>query len=177
MGKLWNPQTTVSWNRATTALSNIVSIDESPLLEGLLYVGTDDGLLNVSEDGGRTWRKTETFPGVPANTYVADVAASPRDVNVVFVAFAARLLGAKGYGQFLLVTTMVVVVSTLANLGIRPFIVRMLSREKERTGQILSNVLAVRTLLAAVAYGGLVAFVHIAGYDSEVGVLTAIQRG
>ncbi|HET9369237.1 MAG TPA: hypothetical protein VFO19_03290, partial [Vicinamibacterales bacterium] len=43
MGKLWDPAKTVSWNRATTALSNIVSMDESPLLEGLLYAGTDDG--------------------------------------------------------------------------------------------------------------------------------------
>jgi photosystem II stability/assembly factor-like uncharacterized protein len=85
MGKLWDPATTVSFNRATTALSNIVSIDESPLLEGLLYAGTDDGLLQVSEDGGRTWRRVEAFPGVPAGTYVSDVAASPRDVNVVFV--------------------------------------------------------------------------------------------
>jgi photosystem II stability/assembly factor-like uncharacterized protein len=87
MGKQWNPQTTVSWNRATTALSNIVSMDESPLLEGLLYVGTDDGLLQVSEDGGRNWRRVETFPGVPSGTYVTDIAASPRDVNTVFVSF------------------------------------------------------------------------------------------
>jgi photosystem II stability/assembly factor-like uncharacterized protein len=86
MGKLWNPQTTVSWNRATTALSNIVTIDESPLLEGLLYVGTDDGLVQVSEDGGRIWRRVETFPGVPNGSYVTDVFASPRDVNTVFVA-------------------------------------------------------------------------------------------
>jgi photosystem II stability/assembly factor-like uncharacterized protein len=85
MGKLWDPATTVSWNRATTALSNIVSMDESPLLEGLLYAGTDDGLLQVSEDGGRNWRKVETFPGVPDGSYVTDVAASPRDSNVVFV--------------------------------------------------------------------------------------------
>jgi len=84
MGRLWDPATTVSWNRATTALSNIVAMDESPLLEGLLYAGTDDGLVQVSEDGGRTWRRTETFPGVPQHTYVSDVAASPRDVNVVF---------------------------------------------------------------------------------------------
>jgi O-antigen/teichoic acid export membrane protein len=95
-------------------------------------------------------------------------------VNVIFVAVAARLLGAHGYGQFLLVTTMVVVVSTLANLGIRPFIVRMFSREKERTGQVLSNVLAVRAVVAGIAYGALVAFVHVAGYDREVRVLTAI---
>jgi len=87
MGKLWNPQTTVSWNRATTALSNIVTVDESPLLEGLLYVGTDDGLLQVSENGGKTWRRVESFPGVPAGTYVSDVFASARDANVLFVSF------------------------------------------------------------------------------------------
>lgn len=85
MGKKWDPATTVSWGTATTQLSTIVSVDESPLLEGLLYVGTDDGLLQVSEDGGKNWRKTETFPGAPANTYVSDVMGSPRDSNVVFV--------------------------------------------------------------------------------------------
>ena len=62
-----------------------MSIDESPLLEGLLYIGTDDGL-QVTEDGGKTWRKTESFPGVPNGTYVSDVFASPLDSNVVFVA-------------------------------------------------------------------------------------------
>jgi photosystem II stability/assembly factor-like uncharacterized protein len=85
MGKMWDRAKTVGFNRATTALSNIVSIDESPLLAGLIYAGTDDGLLQVSEDGGKTWRKTEDFPGVPKFTYVSDVMASPRDVNVVFV--------------------------------------------------------------------------------------------
>jgi photosystem II stability/assembly factor-like uncharacterized protein len=85
MGKKWDPQTTVSWNNATTALSNAVTLDESPLLDGLIYVGTDDGLVQVTEDGGKTWRKTETFPGAPAMTYVTDVFPSPRDANVVFV--------------------------------------------------------------------------------------------
>ena len=37
-------------------------------MEGLLYVGTDDGLVHVTEDGGTTWRKIESFPGVPATT-------------------------------------------------------------------------------------------------------------
>jgi photosystem II stability/assembly factor-like uncharacterized protein len=85
MGKNWDPAKTVSWNRATTALSNIVTLDESPLLEGLLYIGTDDGLLQVSEDGGKNWRRVESFPGVPNGTYVTDVFASARDSNVVFV--------------------------------------------------------------------------------------------
>ncbi len=86
MGKIWDPATTVSYNRSTTQVSTIVSIDESPLLEGLLYIGTDDGLVQVTEDGGKTWRKTDKFPGVPDGTYVSDVFASPLDVNVVFIA-------------------------------------------------------------------------------------------
>ena len=84
MGKVW-PQGSVALHESTTALSNIVAIDESPLLEGLLYVGTDDGLVQVSEDGGDNWRRVEDFPGVPKWAYVSDVAASPRDANVVFV--------------------------------------------------------------------------------------------
>ena len=62
-----------------------MTIDESPLLEGLIYVGTDDGLVQVTEDGGKNWRKVEQFPGVPQWTYVTDVFASPRDADTVFV--------------------------------------------------------------------------------------------
>ncbi len=86
MGKLW-PADSVAFHESTTALSNVVSLDESPLLEGLIYAGTDDGLLQVTEDGGKTWRKIDSFPGVPQYTYVSDVFASPRDSNTVFVAF------------------------------------------------------------------------------------------
>jgi photosystem II stability/assembly factor-like uncharacterized protein len=85
MGKVWESGT-IRLNQSTTALSNIVTLDESPLFEGLLYVGTDDGLLQVSEDGGESWRRVEDFPGVPKWTYVTDVFASPRDANTVFVA-------------------------------------------------------------------------------------------
>lgn len=86
MGRVWPPDS-VSLHESTTALSNIVSLDESPLLEGLIYAGTDDGLLQVTEDGGKNWRKVEQFPGIPQWTYVSDIFASPRDANVVFVAF------------------------------------------------------------------------------------------
>jgi len=84
MGKVWPPDS-VALNVSTTALSNIVSLDESPLLEGLIWVGTDDGLVQVTEDGGKNWRKIEQFPNVPQWTYVSDVFASPRDANTVFV--------------------------------------------------------------------------------------------
>ncbi len=87
MGKVWPLDgCAVELHSSTTALSNIVAIDESPLLEGLIYAGTDDGLLQVTEDGGKQWRKVEDFPGVPKWTYVSDIFASPRDANVVFVA-------------------------------------------------------------------------------------------
>jgi photosystem II stability/assembly factor-like uncharacterized protein len=84
MGRVW-PADSVALNASTTALSNIVSLDESPLLEGLIWVGTDDGLVQVTEDGGKNWRKIEQFPDAPRYTYVSDVFASPRDANTVFV--------------------------------------------------------------------------------------------
>jgi photosystem II stability/assembly factor-like uncharacterized protein len=84
MGRVWPPGS-VALNGSTTALSNIVTLDESPLLEGLLIAGTDDGLVQISEDAGKNWRRVEDFPGVPKWTYVTDVLASPRDVNTIFV--------------------------------------------------------------------------------------------
>jgi len=84
MGKVW-PTTSVAFNQATTTLSTITALDESPLLEGLLYVGTDDGLVQISEDGGKAWRKVEKFPGVADYAYVTDVVASPLDAGTVFV--------------------------------------------------------------------------------------------
>jgi photosystem II stability/assembly factor-like uncharacterized protein len=83
MGKLW-PADSIARNTSTTPLSNVVSIDESPLLEGLIYAGTDDGLIQVTEDGGKNWRKVEQFPGVPQWAYVTDVFASPREADTVF---------------------------------------------------------------------------------------------
>jgi photosystem II stability/assembly factor-like uncharacterized protein len=85
MGRVWD-STAIRLNASTTALSTIVALDESPLFEGLIYVGTDDGLLQITEDGGETWRRVDRFPDVPRWTYVTDVFASPRDVNTVFVA-------------------------------------------------------------------------------------------
>jgi photosystem II stability/assembly factor-like uncharacterized protein len=84
MGKVW-PRDSVAFNQATTTLSTITALDESPLLEGLVYAGTDDGLVQVTEDGGKNWRKVEKFPGVAEYAYVTDVFASTREANTVFV--------------------------------------------------------------------------------------------
>ena len=86
MGRIWGPDA-VQKNKFTTALSVISALDESPLLEGLLYVGTDDGLLQVSEDGGNKWRRIEKFPSIPHHAYISDVCASQHDADTLFVAF------------------------------------------------------------------------------------------
>jgi photosystem II stability/assembly factor-like uncharacterized protein len=84
MGKLWGADAV--WKNAfTDQFGTGTSIAESPLKEGLLFVGTDDGLVQISQDGGATWHKVDKFPGVPEMTYVTDVFPSPHDVNTVFV--------------------------------------------------------------------------------------------
>jgi photosystem II stability/assembly factor-like uncharacterized protein len=89
MGKVWSVDT-VAKNRSTSYFGNIVSLSESPLVEGLVYAGTDDGLVQVSEDGGANWRRQETFTGVPGMAYVADLVASVHDPDTVFAAFDAH---------------------------------------------------------------------------------------
>ncbi len=86
MGKIWSADA-VSKNASTSQYGNIVSLSESPLQEGLIYTGTDDGLIQVTENGGVTWMKIDTFPGVPELTYVSCITASSHDVNTVYAAF------------------------------------------------------------------------------------------
>jgi len=86
MGKIWPPEA-VAKNASTSYFGNSTTIAESPKKESLLYVGTDDGLISVTEDGGAHWRKMDTFPGVPDMTYVTRVVASQHDVDTVYAAF------------------------------------------------------------------------------------------
>src|SRR5258708_38517151 len=60
---------------------------ESPKKEDLLYVGTDDGLIHVTPDAGKTWRKIEKFLGVPEKTYVSRLNASQHVAGRVYAAF------------------------------------------------------------------------------------------
>lgn len=86
MGKVW-PMDAVAKNVSTTPYGNIVAIAESPLDENVLYAGTDDGLVHVSTNGGDTWSRYSSFPGVPDMTYVNEIIASAHDKNTVYVAF------------------------------------------------------------------------------------------
>ncbi|MDZ7645586.1 MAG: hypothetical protein U5K76_15995 [Woeseiaceae bacterium] len=65
--------------------NTITSLSESPLVEGLLYAGTDDGLVHVSEDGGENWRRIDSLPGVPDRFFVNDIKADLHDPDTVYV--------------------------------------------------------------------------------------------
>jgi photosystem II stability/assembly factor-like uncharacterized protein len=102
MGRVWGIDA-VAKNNSTSYYGNIVSLSESPLKEGLIYVGTDDGLVQVTEDGGQNWKKIEKFPGVPELTYVSCLTASAHDVNTVYAAFDNHKTG--DFKPYLLVST------------------------------------------------------------------------
>ncbi len=80
------------WDNAwdVGAMSNyntITSLSESPIQEGLLYAGTDDGFIQVTENGGTDWRKIPvTELGLPGRSFVNDIKADLFDSNTVYVA-------------------------------------------------------------------------------------------
>src|SRR5262245_30735734 len=92
MGRVWSVDA-VAKNASTSFYGNVVALAESPRKEGLLFAGTDDGLIQVSEDGGGTWRKSESFPGVPDRTYVSRILPSQHDDRVVYAAFDNHQMG------------------------------------------------------------------------------------
>src|SRR4051812_7922108 len=85
-GKVQPPEA-VFKHGSTSFYGNITAFTESPKQEGRLYVGTDDGLIQTTGDGGKTWTKVDKFPGVPDTTFVARVIASQHDADTVYAAF------------------------------------------------------------------------------------------
>ncbi|MDI6767577.1 MAG: hypothetical protein QME52_12210 [Bacteroidota bacterium] len=86
MGKIWSVDA-VAKNASTSLYGNCTALSESPKKEGMIYVGTDDGLIHVTEDGGLNWKKYEKFTGVPEKTYVSRIITSQHDVNTVYASF------------------------------------------------------------------------------------------
>jgi photosystem II stability/assembly factor-like uncharacterized protein len=92
MGRVWGVDT-VAKNASTSFYGNIVSLAESSKKEGLIYIGTDDGLIQVTEDDGAHWRKFERFAGVPDNAYVSNLTASRHDAGIVYAAWDNHKMG------------------------------------------------------------------------------------
>jgi photosystem II stability/assembly factor-like uncharacterized protein len=76
---------TLSRHDGIAYFGDITTISESPKKPGLLYVGTDDGNLQVSRDGGKTWKNVaDKLPGVPEYTYVTRVVSSGFEEGTAF---------------------------------------------------------------------------------------------
>jgi photosystem II stability/assembly factor-like uncharacterized protein len=128
MGKIWGPDA-VAKNQSTALYGNASALSESPKKEGLIYVGTDDGLISVTEDDGKNWRKIEKIAGVPENSYVQRVLASRHDENTVYAIF-----------------------NNHQNGDFKPYIVK--STDKGRTWMSITNKLPERGSLYAIAEDG-----------------------
>jgi len=89
MGKIWPPEA-VAKSLSTSLFGNIFALAESPLKQGLLYAGTDDGLIQVSENDGGSWTRHASFPGVPEMTFVNYILPSQHNENVVYACFDGR---------------------------------------------------------------------------------------
>ena len=86
MGRVWSVDA-IAKNDSTSVYGAAIALSESPVTEGILYAGTDDGVISVSEDNGENWRRTETIRGVPEMTLVEDIIASSHDDRVAYAAF------------------------------------------------------------------------------------------
>jgi photosystem II stability/assembly factor-like uncharacterized protein len=86
-GETWtaiSPDLTQGKKEGNVAFGTITTISESPFQFGLLYIGTDDGLLNVTKDGGATWNKIST--NLPQDLWVSRVVASAYKKERVYAA-------------------------------------------------------------------------------------------
>ena len=86
MGQVWGIDA-VAKNGSTSPYGTIVAFHESPLNENLLVVGTDDGLIQLTTDGGENWKRIDNIPGVPNRSYVNALLLSQHDENVLYAAF------------------------------------------------------------------------------------------
>ncbi|OHU90739.1 MULTISPECIES: VPS10 domain-containing protein [Pseudoalteromonas] len=96
MGRTWSVE--AGWDLyAMSEYHTIANFSESPVDENILWVGTDDGLIQVTTDGGKNWRKIDLkkVKGVPETAYVNDIRADLFDPNTVYVA-----LDNHKYGDF-----------------------------------------------------------------------------
>jgi photosystem II stability/assembly factor-like uncharacterized protein len=86
MGKVWSVDA-VAKNGSTDKYGQATTIAESLVDDKIIYVGTDDGLVHVTNDGGKNWTKIDNISGVPERTYVNQIITSAHNKNVAYAAF------------------------------------------------------------------------------------------
>lgn len=84
MGKFW-PSSAVAKDVSSSLFGTIVSLAESPVTEGLLFAGSDDGVLSTYEND--QWQKHTEFPGIPEYSYISDICPDNFDANTLYISF------------------------------------------------------------------------------------------
>jgi photosystem II stability/assembly factor-like uncharacterized protein len=104
MGRQWS--SSAPWDFGAMSVYNtITSLAESPVEEGVLWAGTDDGLIQVSSDGGGNWKPISVgdLPGVPDTAFVNDIKADLYDADTAYVALDNHKFG--DFSPYLVKTT------------------------------------------------------------------------
>ena len=90
---------------AMSTYNTITSLSESKTNENVLYAGTDDGVIQNTKDGGKTWTKmtVDKLPGAPVSAFVNDIKVDLHDENIAYVALDNHKFG--DYSPYLYKTT------------------------------------------------------------------------
>jgi photosystem II stability/assembly factor-like uncharacterized protein len=91
-GRVWSVDALFD-HGAMSKYATLTAITESSVQDGVIAVGTDDGLVQVSADGGRTWTRAASPPGLPALSFVNDVEASQHDARTLYLAADNHKMG------------------------------------------------------------------------------------
>jgi len=84
LGRTWSVDSLFD-HAAMSKYATLTAISESPLQAEVLVLGTDDGLVQVSETGGQNWTRATALPGLPALSFINDVEASLHDARTIYV--------------------------------------------------------------------------------------------
>jgi photosystem II stability/assembly factor-like uncharacterized protein len=92
MGRVWSVDA-LHDNSAMSKYATTTAITESPVEADVLAVGTDDGLVQVSQDGGARWTRAAAMPDLPELSFINDVEASLFDARTLFAVADAHKIG------------------------------------------------------------------------------------
>ena len=101
-GEVYNDNTAAEFH------TTILTVAESPVEEGVLWVGTDDGNLQITLDGGDNWTNVAgNIPGLPAETWIGNIETSATEQGTAFAAvdnhrlddFTPHVYETRDYGQ------------------------------------------------------------------------------
>lgn len=91
-GRVWSVDA-LHDNGAMSKYGTTTAITESPITAGVLAVGTDDGVVQVTTNGGAQWTRAAAPPGLPPLSFINDIEASVSDAKTIYLVADAHKIG------------------------------------------------------------------------------------